>query len=144
MAPRVEKRYAYEEMEKLFKDAGLKLTGPRVAVFCDLTRNGGHPSAEDVYARVREGQPSITLNTVYRVLATFAASGLIRCFDNLTDRALYDDNLDEHHHFVCTGCGKIEDIYIANARELDLSGMAHEVREIDIRIRGLCRKCREK
>lgn len=144
MTPQVIEANGHEELEKLFKDAGLKMTIQRMAVLHDVMENENHPSAEAVYERVKKKLPAITLNTVYRILTTLASSGMIRRFDNLVDRSLYDGNLQEHYHFVCEDCGRIEDIYIENARELDVSGVSHTIREIDIRIRGVCRICAKK
>ena len=65
------------EFESLCRAAGMKVTPQRVAIFRALASTRTHPSAEAVCERVRRGMPSVSLDTVYRTLATLAEQGLI-------------------------------------------------------------------
>jgi Fur family ferric uptake transcriptional regulator len=83
-----------------------------------LCRN--HPSADEVYLRVRERLPRISLGTVYRNLELMASLGMIRRLDTSSGQKRFDPIADPHCHFRCSGCGRIEDIPLAvEVPELD-------------------------
>ena len=76
-----------------------------------LCRN--HPSADELYLRVRERLPRISLGTVYRNLELMASQGIISRFDASSGQKRFDPIAEQHCHFRCTACGKIEDIPFA-------------------------------
>ena len=69
-----------------------------------------HPGADEVYLRVRERLPRISLGTVYRNLELMAARGIIRRLDMSSRQKRFDPVIEQHCHFRCSACGKIEDI----------------------------------
>ena len=76
-----------------------------------LCRN--HPGADEVYLRVRERLPHISLGTVYRNLELMASRGMIRRLDTSSGQKRFDPVTEQHCHFRCNSCGKIEDIPFA-------------------------------
>ena len=76
-----------------------------------LCRN--HPSADEVYLRVKERLPRISLGTVYRNLDLMASRGLLRQLHTSSGQKRFDPIVEEHCHFRCSTCGKIEDIPVA-------------------------------
>ena len=73
-----------------------------------LCRN--HPSADQVFQRVRRRLPRISLGTVYRNLELMASRGIIRRLDANSVQKRFDPVLEQHCHFRCRTCGTIEDI----------------------------------
>jgi Fur family peroxide stress response transcriptional regulator len=70
-----------------------------------------HPAADEVYRRVRDQLPSISLATVYRNLDLLTRRGLIRRLGTGgSPRRRYDPDPGEHGHFWCLDCGTVEDI----------------------------------
>ena len=60
------------------KDAGLKITLPRVKILKALENSAvRHVSAEDVYRLLLDNDEEIGLATVYRVLTQFEEAGLV-------------------------------------------------------------------
>ena len=57
---------------------GITVTHQRQVLFEVMQGIPGHPSPEEVYARVQERIPSISLATVYKNIHLFIASGLFR------------------------------------------------------------------
>jgi Fur family ferric uptake transcriptional regulator len=49
------------------------------------------------------------LVTLYRTIASFEKSAILRRVDLRRDAVFYELNKDHHHHIVCTNCNKIED-----------------------------------
>jgi len=84
----------------------------QLAFVLDAVRASGteHPSADRIFARVRGVLPTISLGTVYRNLHRLADEGRIGVL-HLADRlARFDPTPGGHDHFVCEGCGRIEDL----------------------------------
>lgn len=69
-----------------------------------------HPTAETVYMQVRKEIPNISLGTVYRNLNQLAEEGTILRLTANNGADYYDARIQQHHHVLCTRCGKIEDI----------------------------------
>lgn len=69
-----------------------------------------HPTAEWVYEQLKPAIPDLSLGTVYRNLALFRESGEIVSVGNVKGQERYDGDTHPHVHFVCTCCGKVEDL----------------------------------
>ena len=69
-----------------------------------------HPSADYIYAALRESYPSISLATVYRNIAQLRADGVIKSVGVVDGVERYDGDLSDHPHFVCEKCGTVIDI----------------------------------
>jgi Fur family transcriptional regulator, peroxide stress response regulator len=100
---------AAEQAERL-RAAGLKATGPRVAILDAVERNCHHPSAEDIYQELVESHPTLSLSTVYGTLNAFARAGLVRKLSEVDGRLRVDGARKSHDHAFCRMCGAIFDI----------------------------------
>lgn len=100
---------ASEQAERL-REAGLKATGPRIAILDAVERNSDHPSAEDIYQELVESHPSLSLSTVYGTLNAFAKAGLVRKLSEVDGRLRVDGTKSSHDHAICRMCGTIFDI----------------------------------
>lgn len=69
-----------------------------------------HPDADSIYSALKEKDSSVSIATVYRNLAFLSARGEINKIDAGGSKTNYDGNITDHQHFVCTACGKIQDI----------------------------------
>jgi Fur family transcriptional regulator, peroxide stress response regulator len=105
-----------EKMEALrskCRDAGLKITPQRMAVYRALVESTEHPSAEGVYRQVRRTFPSISLDTVNRTLLTLSDIGAAFVVEGSGDAKRFDANLKNHQHFKCVKCRRIIDFHHA-------------------------------
>ena len=95
------------------RNAGLKVTMPRIKILDVLEKAGGrHVSAEDVYKLLLESGEEIGLATVYRVLTQFESAGLVTRHHFENGLSVFELNRGEHHdHIVCVHCGKVEEFY---------------------------------
>lgn len=137
----------FQDFETICQQRGIRLTHQRLEIFRELTRRDDHPSAEDIYGVVLKRLPSISLDTVYRTLDTFAQSGIVSKFPAPDGRARFDSNLDRHHHVICSICHRVEDFYWPEFDALTAPDGIAGWGSPDIRraeIVGVCSKCRVK
>lgn len=92
------------------RHAGLKVTGPRVAILAALEVDRTHPTAERIHEGLREGHPTLSLSTVYEALEAFIGVGLCRRVPALDGRLRVDGTVQDHDHAVCGLCGRIFDV----------------------------------
>lgn len=90
--------------------SGLRMTRQRQEVYRILTQERNHPTANDVFMRVKDRLPNISLATVYNCLEALVQHGIIRQvnFDRQSSR--YCPNLSEHGHFHDAATGVIHDV----------------------------------
>jgi Fur family peroxide stress response transcriptional regulator len=69
-----------------------------------------HPTAEDVFARVKSRMPTISLATVYNCLETLVSCGLVRSVNFERGPTRYCPNLHPHAHFHDVETGATYDI----------------------------------
>jgi Fur family peroxide stress response transcriptional regulator len=126
---------------------GVKTTHQRTEIFRELAQTDDHPDAETIYARVRKRIPAISLDTVYRTLRLLEKEGLISRVGYLGEKMRFDANTDHHHHFVCTRCGFMGDIYNEEWNNFripsNLMAMG-TVNSVHVEVRGLCKACQGK
>ena len=129
------------------RQSGLRLTHQRLEVAREIACSNKHPDVEAVYLGVRERVPTISLDTVYRTLGALEKLGLIRRVEVLGGPVRYDPVLEPHHHFICTECGLIQDVYGGAYDELrapeSTAGLGR-VEAITVQLRGVCKSCQEK
>jgi Fur family peroxide stress response transcriptional regulator len=126
---------------------GVKATHQRSEIYRELAGTNEHPDAETIYAQVRKRIPAISLDTVYRTLRLLEKKGLISRVGSFGEKTRFDANTDRHHHFVCTRCGFIGDIYNEEWDDFrapsDVMAMG-TVNSVHIELRGLCKACQGK
>lgn len=93
------------------REAGLKITPQRMAVYKVLIESKQHPSAEVVFRKVREVLPNISLDTVNRSLLTLADIGAASIVEGTGDVKRFDGKLETHQHFKCVKCKRIFDFH---------------------------------
>jgi Fur family peroxide stress response transcriptional regulator len=131
------------ELGEAFRAAALRPTPQRYAVLEFLARRPIHATAEEILDAVNRAHPRASRATVYNNLRSLTRAGLVREVISEGKAARFDANLRRHHHFVCEGCGAVEDIawfdLPAAAGASSLGGRA--VRSYEVTFRGLCQGC---
>ena len=99
-----------DELRQRLTEGGLKATHQRIVVFeAVMELHGHHPTAEDVYQRLKPANPSISLGTVYKTLDTFVETGLIKRALSEEGGKRYDANTHVHNHIFCSKTKEIVD-----------------------------------
>ena len=104
---------------------------------------GVHMHAEDVLAKAREKDSSISQATIYRNLKTLVEQGKIQKIEG-NGQSYYDANPIPHDHFICSNCGEITDVQIPYDASLDekVATLAHaRIIKHSTTYEGICEKC---
>jgi Fe2+ or Zn2+ uptake regulation protein len=134
------------EFRTLCDDAGIAVTHQRQVVYQVLKSMHGHPSPEEVYAKVKVRVPSISLATVYKTIHLFIESGVFHEVSLHHGSLRVETNARPHHHLVCTSCKSVSDI---DAGDLDIGGKAGKlsggflVQRYAVDVLGLCADCQK-
>jgi Fur family ferric uptake transcriptional regulator len=125
--------------------AQIRMTPQRRVILEELRLLGGHPTAREVFDRVRRRLPRISLATVYRNLDAFARQGVIRTLEPGCAERRYDGDLDEHYHLCCIRCGRMVDAPMARLEGLeealgDAGGF--EIVGHRLEFKGICPACK--
>ncbi|MCR2764637.1 transcriptional repressor [Microbacterium sp. zg.B48] len=124
--------------------AGLRVTDSRRAVL-DALRRHSHASVDAIHADVLPGIPSTSPQSVYNALADFTDAGLVRRIEPAGHPMLFELRVgDNHHHLICSGCGRIEDVdcVVGEAPCLQPSdARGFTVTAADVTFWGVCAEC---
>ena len=119
--------------------SGLRMTKQRREVYGVLLVDRNHPTANEVFRRVQDRMPSISLATVYNCLDALVAHDLVNQVNFDREPSRYCSNLKEHVHFHDEETGVIHDITFRNGAHIgDLLDLPKgtEVRDLELTIRG--------
>jgi len=132
--------------EETCRDAGLKLTHQRLEIYRELAGADDHPTAEMLYTRLRQRLPTLSLDTVYRTLATLEEQHIITRVQTDESQARYEAEMAPHHHVMCRRCGRIRDFhwtfFDAARLPVDIAGWG-TIEDKKVTVRGICRQCAE-
>jgi len=92
------------------KSAGLKLTPQRMAIVRELADDISHPTAQELFERLRPSFPTMSFATVYNTLDALTKLGLVSTLRLHGATTRFDPNIKPHHHAVCDACGKVVDL----------------------------------
>ena len=99
-----------DSLAQKLADSGLRNTPQREVVYHALLQKRDHPTADEVFARVRPELPGISLATVYNCLETLVQCELVRAVNFERGPTRYCPNLRPHAHFHDDATGATHDI----------------------------------
>ncbi len=119
------------------EDHGVNPSAQRVAIARYVLHTEDHPSADEVWTRVRRRLPQVSRATVYNTLNLFVDKGLVRRYVLTEGRLVFDPHVKDHHHFVDEETGRVYDVpwdavEVSNIHEIE----GIEVRDYQVVLRG--------
>lgn len=122
----------------------LKHSRQRACILDALRNTKTHPTADWIYAKVKEEIPNISLGTVYRNLALLCEHQMVFKFNIGNGIDHYDANTNPHYHLFCKSCGRILDLAAEYHHHLDTLASYHSNHRIDnhmLLFYGVCDEC---
>jgi Fe2+ or Zn2+ uptake regulation protein len=126
------------------------MTNQRQVILEEVKNLGSHPTADEIYERVRKRLPRISMGTVYRNLDTLASCGFISKLEPGQSQMRFDGKTNDHYHITCMRCGCIEDAPIAPLQD-SLANLENALGNLTkhgifghkLEFIGLCSSCRK-
>lgn len=128
------------------RSAGLRATGPRLAVLTAVQAEG-HLDVQAITDAARKRLGTLSTQAVYDNLNTLVEAGLVRRIQPAGHPARYEGRAgDNHHHVVCRGCGATADVdcavgYVPCLEPSNDNGFT--IDEAEVTFWGLCPVCQE-
>jgi Fe2+/Zn2+ uptake regulation proteins len=122
----------------------LKYSKQRKAIKDFLLTRYDHPTADTVYANIKELYPNISLGTVYRNLSLLSEIGEIRKITTGDGADRFDGNTLPHDHFMCRNCCKVLDLEIDSIdymKEIAAKNFSGIIEKQITYFYGLCGDC---
>ena len=123
----------------------LKYSRQRESIKANLMSRRDHPTADALYASIREEYPNISLGTVYRNIARFKEDGLIISVGVVEGQERLDGTTAPHAHFICSKCGcvlDVEDVEQDAQLDFDVSKRIRcQIDSHDLVFHGICEEC---
>ena len=107
-----------------------------------------HPTAEEIYMKVKQVDEKISRSTVYRNINILVENGDVTKISMPVGPDRYDYNHETHNHIICEKCGKVYDFYydipksLKNEIQNQLFGKISLTDSIEIN--GICYECKSK
>ncbi|HOO38979.1 MAG TPA: transcriptional repressor [Deltaproteobacteria bacterium] len=127
----------------------MRMTKQRKLILEELRKVQDHPTAYEVYERVKDRLPQISLGTVYRNLEILSASGVITRLEMAHGQRRFDGNTDGHDHIRCVSCGRLDDIPLntfydmATIMGIVSEASGYEVFGCGMDFHGICPECQK-
>ena len=114
----------------------------RTAIMDYLINNRNHPTVDEIYLALVPGMPTLSKTTVYNTLNLFVERGAVQVLNIDEKNARFDINTSIHAHFICSRCGKIQDIFEISPENLEIKEN-HDfvVAKVEISYHGICKDC---
>lgn len=133
-----------EAFRSVCRQRKISVTPQRTAIYSILTDSRDHPTTEDVYDRVRQVFPDISLDTVYRTLGLFSDMGIIDVVEGYGEAKRYDPDVEPHHHFRCKRCNAIVDFQESGYDKIvapEQISRKYRITNIKVVVEGYCDRC---
>jgi Fur family transcriptional regulator, iron response regulator len=127
----------HRDLEVLLRERGIQPTSQRVAVARYVLQTDEHPSADQVFAKVKPTLPILSRATVYNTLNLFVKQGLLRELIIAEGKTVFDPNVERHHHFIEEDSGRIHDVPWSAVKVKNVEGLpGFEVHDYQVVMRG--------
>jgi len=134
-----------QEVAERLRQAGLKLTAQRLAVVRCMVGDETHPTAQELFDRLKPSFPTMSFATVYNTLAALTSVGACQPVQ-FGGPTRFDPNVLPHDHFVCEQCGSVRDVESQHEQAPGPVACTplrdFQVYRVERIYRGLCASCR--
>lgn len=101
-----------------------------------------HMTADEIFMKAKQMQPSIAVGTVYRNLGLLTEAREIRRVVMLNAPDRYDKTLLPHEHLICQNCKGLSDTSVSGLKDYLEKQTGIEILGYDLNLRYICDKCK--
>ena len=117
------------------------MTKYELQIYNIVNQARNHMTAEQVFFKLREIYPSVSLATVYNNLNKLCEAGLLRRI-SLEGAPERYDRTARHDHLVCKKCGGLSDVQLNDLTASLQEQLGEDFLSYDLKILYLCPQCR--
>lgn len=126
-----------QQIEERLQAAGVQPTLQRIAICRFVLNEGDHPTADQVMEWAGKNLDKISQATVYNTLGTLVDAGLLIALRlPHSDKVIYDNNVEDHHHFLDEASGRIYDLPADQVEVKTKLPRKFKAREFEVLIKG--------
>lgn len=130
-----------QEIQARLSNAGVQPTLQRISICQFVLCDADHPTAEEVHSWAEKNLPTISLATVYNTLGTLVKAGLLREFRfPHTEKVIYDNNLEDHYHFLDESTQKLYDVDLDDIQVSVDIAKKYKIKQMDVLLKGNIQK----
>lgn len=132
-------------IEKLKKD-NIRITPQRQEMILIIKDSHEHVTADEIYKKLVQQFPSVSIATVYNNLKLFVNLGFVKELQFGEGLSKFEWLEKDHYHIICSECGKIEDFYYPQLKEVESFAKdltKFNIKKHDLLFYGLCEDCGE-
>ena len=126
------------------KTSEFRMTKQRRTILWALEMDESHPTADEVYERVRRELPRISLGTVYRNLDVMSEQGIIKKLEFGGSQSRWDGDPHQHYHIRCICCDRVDNVQYEPGSQLETAVATpanYRVVGYHLEFVGMCAEC---
>ena len=126
-----------QELVERMREWAVRVTPQRLAIAEVVLNSSDHPTVQQIYERVKDHFPSMTLATIYSTLGVLQKSGLIQELP-FQKMSRYEPNMEPHVNLVCIECENVIDADTGSDVQEVVLGLRQQIAEnTDFEVAGL-------
>lgn len=131
---------------KSLKDISIKSTPAASAVLSILANRQTPIDINVLIDELKAKNISVNPATIYRIINKFYEKGIVSRIELGEGKYRYELQKDDHHHLICTNCGRIEDVedkFMDKIEKEIRSKTGFLIKSHSLEFFGLCKNCQE-
>jgi len=133
---------------EILKANSLKITPRRKAVIELFLTKGSYLGPYEIRDILKKKSLKIGLPSIYRILEELEVTDILVKVEHKNRQLYYSlckKPQEDHHHFICRQCNKVEEVEFCNFQEISQfieKKLKGKVQHHSLHIEGLCSKCK--
>lgn len=122
----------------------LRMTHQREIILKELQKTPFHPTADELFERIKKKLPRISLATVYRNLEILSEAGIVKKIAISGRQKRFDWDIEPHSHVYCIQCQRVDNVIPTpniDFTAISSNNMGYKISGCRVEYFGLCPDC---
>lgn len=124
----------------MLREHNLKATKQRIGIL-SIMQERGHINIEELYKKVKNLFPNISLATLYKNMHLMLQNNLLTEVSVKNSKTLYEITKDSHAHMHCEKCGEVYDVDFDFAKVNNIEKDGFTLKDTQVIFSGICKNC---